>query len=129
MGTIRPQPSSQARGAYDLRQAVLERGTVPVVVVGTSMEPTLYSGDVIVVEAAVQPERGQLLTFAHGDGTTVVTHRVLHVRNDAVICRGGNRRFADPPPSSALCTKPSTAGRFPPSTPAGFWPGSGRGAS
>jgi hypothetical protein len=61
------------------------------------MQPTLHSGDVIVVEAVARPRRGEILTFAQGDGRAVVTHRVLCVGSDTVTCRGDNREHSDPP--------------------------------
>lgn len=101
-----PQGDGQAAGAPqapmtlnadELRARVLLGGRFPVAVRGRSMQPTLQSGDVILVEPATKLRRGQIVTFAAGDSGVVVTHRVLAVSDGMVTCRGDNRRRRDRP--------------------------------
>ena len=53
--------------ADELRARVLREDKFPVAVRGHSMQPTLQSGDVILVESAEEVRRGQIVTFASGD--------------------------------------------------------------
>jgi hypothetical protein len=78
------------------------------------MQPTLRSGDVILVELAKELRRGQVVTFAAGDGGVLVTHRVLRVSDGMVVCRGDNRRRPDRPvPVAAVigCARETMDGR------------------
>ena len=65
------------------------------------MAPTLAPGDLVRVEPTRAPARGDVVTFSLGGD--VVTHRVVKVTRDSIVCRGDNRRAADPPvPLAAL---------------------------
>ena len=65
------------------------------------MAPTLAPGDLVRVEPTRAPARGEVVTFSFGGD--VVTHRIVKVTRDAIVCRRDNRRAADPPvPLAAL---------------------------
>jgi phage repressor protein C with HTH and peptisase S24 domain len=59
------------------------------------MVPTLIPGDLVRVEPTRTPARGDVVTFSLGGD--VVTHRVVKVTRDSIVCRGDNRRAPDPP--------------------------------
>lgn len=74
----------------EMRQALEVDGHVESVVVGTSMRPTLLSGDIVRVEPCRVPRRGMIVQFVDVGGR-VVTHRVVSVADGLVTCRGDNR--------------------------------------
>ncbi|MEM1931087.1 MAG: signal peptidase I [Sulfolobales archaeon] len=68
------------------------------VVEGTSMEPTLQSGDLVIVIKRVSAENinvGDIIVYRRGG--TLVIHRVLRIENDTLITKGDNNWLPDPP--------------------------------
>ncbi len=68
------------------------------VVEGTSMEPTLQSGDLVIVIKKVSAEDinvGDVIVYRRGG--TLIIHRVLRVEDDTLITKGDNNWLPDPP--------------------------------
>lgn len=68
------------------------------VVEGTSMEPTLQSGDLVVVVKKVSfgdIAVGDIIVYRRGG--TLIIHRVIRVEDDALIAKGDNNWLPDPP--------------------------------
>ncbi len=62
---------------------------------GTSMEPTLYTGDLAVLYRADTYEVGDIVAFDIPEGGTVI-HRVIEVTSEGHRFQGDNRDFHDP---------------------------------
>jgi phage repressor protein C with HTH and peptisase S24 domain len=81
-----------------------ESGSARLHVNGTSMMPTLAAGDLVRVEPVGRPVRGDVVTFSCAG--VVVTHRIVRIKGDAIVCQGDGRRDADEPvPAAALIGK------------------------
>lgn len=62
---------------------------------GTSMEPTMHTGDLVVTHRADDYEVGDVVAFEIPEGGTVI-HRVVERTSDGYRFRGDNRDFRDP---------------------------------
>ncbi len=62
---------------------------------GTSMEPTLVTGDLAVLYRADAYEVGDIVAFEIPEGGTVI-HRIIEVTPDGYRFQGDNRDFHDP---------------------------------
>ena len=62
---------------------------------GTSMEPGLHTGDLVVVYDHDEYEVGQVVAFEIPGGGNVI-HRIIEVTEDGYRFQGDNRDFADP---------------------------------
>ncbi|GAA3602679.1 hypothetical protein GCM10022223_18050 [Kineosporia mesophila] len=69
------------------------------VVTGTSMEPSLRAGDVVLSRSPGRDLRpGQILVVASSSGSGSVTHRLVRTEDDGdLVTRGDAGRVADPP--------------------------------
>lgn len=68
------------------------------VVEGTSMEPTLQSGDLVVVMKRVSLDDiavGDIIVYRRGGA--LIIHRVIRVEDGALITKGDNNWLPDPP--------------------------------
>lgn len=68
------------------------------VVEGTSMEPTLQSGDLVIVIKRVSLrdiEVGDIVVYRRGG--TLIIHRVIRIEGDTLITKGDNNWLPDPP--------------------------------
>ncbi|MEM2006199.1 MAG: signal peptidase I [Sulfolobales archaeon] len=68
------------------------------VVEGTSMEPTLQSGDLVIVIKRVSTKDisvGDVIVYRRSG--TLIIHRVLRVEDDTLITKGDNNWLPDPP--------------------------------
>ncbi len=64
-------------------------------VVSGSMEPTIYKGDIIVIDTATKSyKNGDIVTFYDSEGT-FVTHRIISVVENQVITQGDNNDTED----------------------------------
>jgi len=61
------------------------------------MQPTILSGELLRIVPTTSIARGDVLTFVLDDA--VVTHRVIAVTADKIVCRGDGRYLADQPVS------------------------------
>lgn len=78
-----------------LRPPVMGGDTTYMVVNGRSMEPTLYTYDLVVIKAADQYEVGDILAFQVADG--LVIHRAIDGDQEAgFLMQGDNRGSVDP---------------------------------
>ena len=62
---------------------------------GTSMEPTMHTGDLAVVYERSSYDVGDVVAFEIPGGGTVI-HRIIEVTGDGYRFQGDNREFADP---------------------------------
>jgi len=63
---------------------------------GSSMEPTISSGDLVILAARDRYEVGDVVAFRAGNlGGAVVLHRIIRHRGDRYILQGDNNRFID----------------------------------
>lgn len=74
-------------------------GTLPLIVLTDSMYPVIQSGDLIICHTA-EPEEietGDVIAFFDpaGNGTTIVTHRVIEVTEDGWRTKGDNNNTED----------------------------------
>lgn len=72
-----------------------------VIVSGHSMEPTLHTGDLLVVVRARRYRRGDVLAYRVpkgdiGGGLIVIHRRVAGDNRDGFVMRGDNKPFNDP---------------------------------
>ena len=68
------------------------------VVEGVSMEPTLQSGDLVLVIRRVSPDDidlGDVIVYRRG--RTLIIHRVVRVEDGVMITKGDNNWLPDPP--------------------------------
>lgn len=63
-------------------------GLVKIPLVGTSMQPTLLAGDVVVLEQAKSVAVGDVVLFRFGG--MHLLHRVVEIKDDSYIMRGDN---------------------------------------
>jgi hypothetical protein len=82
------------RGEAALRASLRERGFAYSRIVGDSMLPSLREGDMVLLQESVRLRPGDIVTIAMGG--SLVTHRILSIDETGVVCRGDNRRRADP---------------------------------
>ena len=62
---------------------------------GVSMEPTLYSGDLMMVRARDRYEVGQVVAFVSDMNGAIVVHRIVDVVDDRYLLKGDNNTFID----------------------------------
>lgn len=62
---------------------------------GTSMEPTMHTGDLVVVYEQASYDVGDVVAFEIPGGGTVI-HRIIAVTDAGYQFQGDNRDFADP---------------------------------
>jgi signal peptidase I len=62
---------------------------------GISMEPTLYSGDLLVMRAQDRYEVGQIVAFRSDMGGAIVVHRIVDQIEGRYILKGDNNSFLD----------------------------------
>ena len=77
-----------------LRPPLLGGSTTYVIVAGHSMEPTFYTGDLVVLRRAHGYRRGEIVAYRVGGGTVI--HRI--VAGDprrGFVTRGDNRPYSD----------------------------------
>jgi len=79
--------SNEPQSGAALRAALGRRGFAYSRIVGTSMLPTLSSGDIVLIRPCERPRLGDVVTFVL-DGR-LVTHRLIQAdaaaRNDAIL--------------------------------------------
>ena len=65
-------------------------------VLGTSMAPTLKTGDLVVVRAEPAYEPGEIVAYRQpGDGGAIVVHRVVEIDGDRLVLRGDANETVD----------------------------------
>jgi signal peptidase I len=62
---------------------------------GVSMEPTLYTGDLMMVRARDRYEVGQVVAFVSDMNGAIVVHRIVDVVGDRYLLKGDNNTFVD----------------------------------
>jgi len=62
---------------------------------GVSMQPTLYTGDLMVLRRQDTYEVGQIVAFASDMGGAIVVHRIVDVVGDRHLLKGDNNTFLD----------------------------------
>ena len=62
---------------------------------GISMEPTLYSGDLLVMREEDRYEVGQIVAFRSDMGGAIVVHRIVDEIDGRYILKGDNNSFLD----------------------------------
>lgn len=66
-------------------------------VISGSMEPTIYKGDMIVIDIKSKKfTKGDIITFYDSEGS-FVTHRIISIDKDKVITKGDNNNTEDSP--------------------------------
>ena len=70
-------------------------GYSALIVLSGSMEPTIMTGEVIVIHAEPEYKLKDILTYR--DGSILVTHRIVNVTNDTYTTRGDANNTDDPP--------------------------------
>lgn len=68
------------------------------VIEGTSMEPTLQTGDVVVVVRGVKPGElsvGDIVVYRRG--SSLIIHRVVSLGPSGIVTKGDNNWAPDPP--------------------------------
>lgn len=82
--------------AWDLVAPVQLGGSVSYVNVrGISMEPTLYTGDLMVMRRQDAYEVGQIVAFESDMNGAIVVHRIVDVDGDRHLLKGDNNSFLD----------------------------------
>ena len=82
--------------AWDLVAPVQLGGSVSYVNVrGISMEPTLYTGDLMVMRRQDAYEVGQIVAFESDMNGAVVVHRIVDVVGGRHLLKGDNNAFLD----------------------------------
>lgn len=80
-------------------------GFFPMIVLTDSMYPEICGGDLIICHTidAAEVEAGDVISFYDpmGDGTSVVTHRVMEITAEGFITQGDNNNAEDQVPVSA----------------------------
>jgi signal peptidase I len=61
---------------------------------GSSMEPTLYDGSVVIYEEGNSPEVGDIAVYEDEDGSNLV-HRVVENRNEGPVLKGDSNHRPD----------------------------------
>ena len=85
--------SNEPQSGAALRAALGRRGFAYSRIVGTSMLPTLSSGDIVLIRPCERPRLGDVVTFVL-DGR-LVTHRLIQADAAGLVCRGDNRLRPD----------------------------------
>lgn len=62
---------------------------------GISMEPTLYTGDLMVMRRQDSYEVGQIVAFESDMNGAIVVHRIVDVDGDRHLLKGDNNSFLD----------------------------------
>jgi len=62
---------------------------------GISMEPTLYTGDLMVMRRQESYEVGQIVAFESDMGGAIVVHRIVDVVGERHLLKGDNNAFLD----------------------------------
>lgn len=76
--------------------AIVDGSPRPVKVVGTSMEPDIRSGDVVVIQRQPDYAVGDVVAFRAGNlAGSVVLHRIIGVADGRYVLKGDNNRFID----------------------------------
>jgi len=82
--------------AWDLIAPVQLGGRVSYVNIrGVSMEPTLYTGDLMVMRQRDSYEVGQIVAFVSDMGGAIVVHRIVDIVGDRHLLKGDNNTFLD----------------------------------
>lgn len=82
--------------AWDLIAPVQLGGRVSYVNVrGVSMEPTLYTGDLMVMRRQDAYTVGQIVAFESDMNGAIVVHRIVDVVGDRYLLKGDNNTFLD----------------------------------
>ena len=80
-------------------------GFFPMIVLTDSMYPEISSGDLIICHTidASEVEEGDVISFYDpmGDGTSVVTHRVMEIADEGFVTQGDNNNTEDQVPVPA----------------------------
>jgi signal peptidase I len=68
----------------------------PVVVVSDSMKPVFQRGDMLIVQSIyLTPEVGDIITFSVEDKNYDISHRIITIKNGAIITKGDNNPRKD----------------------------------
>jgi signal peptidase len=62
---------------------------------GVSMEPTLYTGDLMMVRSRDRYEVGEVVAFVSDMNRAIVVHRIVDVVDDRYLLKGDNNAFID----------------------------------
>jgi signal peptidase len=62
---------------------------------GVSMEPTLYTGDLMMVRSSDRYEVGQIVAFVSDMNGAIVVHRIVDSVGDRYLLKGDNNSFVD----------------------------------
>lgn len=62
---------------------------------GVSMEPTLYTGDLMVMRRQDTYEVGQIVAFTSDMNGAVIVHRIVDISGDRHLLKGDNNTFLD----------------------------------
>lgn len=82
--------------AWDMVAPVQLGGRVSYVNVrGVSMEPTLYTGDLMVMRRQESYAVGQIVAFESDMNGAIVVHRIVDVVGDRYLLKGDNNSFLD----------------------------------
>lgn len=76
------------------RPVTLQGAASYVIVSGISMEPTLYTGDLVILQSQETYRVGDIVAY-HVDAGNVI-HRIVDVEGDTFILQGDNKRAIDP---------------------------------
>lgn len=66
-----------------------------VAVTGTSMEPSMHSGDLVFVRKAPSYEVGDVVAYTNPQLNSTVIHRIIGQENDRYVFQGDNNDFVD----------------------------------
>ena len=68
----------------------------PMVIVSDSMKPEFQRGDMIIVQSVfLTPEVGDIITFSVKNKNVDISHRVISIKNGAIITKGDNNPRKD----------------------------------
>jgi signal peptidase I len=68
----------------------------PMVIVSDSMKPGFQRGDMIIVQSiSLTPEVGDIITFSVDDKNYDISHRIIAIKNGAIITKGDNNPMKD----------------------------------
>lgn len=80
----------QPRCLYNILRAQLASGRdVDISVVGVSMQPTLYEGDVVTIHRPEAYKIGDILVFRYKNDELLI-HRLLRIKGGRYFCKGDN---------------------------------------
>ncbi|HEY7873568.1 MAG TPA: signal peptidase I, partial [Actinomycetota bacterium] len=66
-----------------------------VAVTGTSMQPHLHTGDLVIVRKAPQYNVGDVVAFRNSQLRSTVLHRIIGVEDGRFVLQGDNNDFVD----------------------------------